>query len=68
MTNAPHHLDRFLTWPEVHALVRLSRTTVWRIERLGEFPKRRRISRGRVAWREAEILAWIRGTCTPDDT
>ena len=46
--------------PTVEELTSLSRTTRWRMERRGEFPKRVRLSPGRVGWRQAEIEAWIR--------
>lgn len=45
---------------KVHELTSLSRTTRWRMERRGEFPKRVRLSAGRVGWRQADIEAWIR--------
>jgi prophage regulatory protein len=52
--------------PERKRLVPLSDTTVWRMERRGEFPRRIAISEKRVAWRRSEIEAWleqrIRGT------
>jgi prophage regulatory protein len=32
--------ERMVLWPEVHAVVGLSRTTVWRMERAGQFPRR----------------------------
>ncbi len=44
---------------KVHAVTSLSRTTRWRMERRGEFPKRVRLSPGRVGWRQADIEAWI---------
>lgn len=40
-------------------LVPLSDTTVWRMERRGEFPRRISISDKRVAWRRSEIEAWL---------
>jgi prophage regulatory protein len=46
--------------PTVEELTSLSRTTRWRMERRGEFPRRVRLSPGRVGWRQAEIEAWIR--------
>lgn len=60
----PPCLDRLLTGPEVRALVRLSRSTVWRYERAGKFPPRIPSS-NRALWRESEIAAWIAGTWTP---
>jgi prophage regulatory protein len=37
----------------------LSRTSIWRAERVGTFPKRRRLGPNSVAWIEAEIDTWI---------
>ena len=51
--------NRFLCKPEVLAISGLSHVTQWRMEKRGEFPKRRQISPGRVGWLESEILAWV---------
>ena len=37
----------------------LSRVTLWRLERDGLFPKRRRIGRAAIAWLDDEIDEWI---------
>jgi prophage regulatory protein len=37
----------------------LSRTTIWRLERHGKFPKHRRISANTAAWVEDEAMTWI---------
>lgn len=37
----------------------LSRTTVWRQEKTGDFPKRIRLSAGAVGYRRAEVEAWL---------
>ncbi len=51
--------DRFLREPEVRRITGLSRTTRWRMERLGEFPHKRRISKNAVAWLASEIKSWM---------
>ena len=51
---------RMLRFPAVHDRTGLSRTTVWRLERAGEFPRHRRLSANTVAWAEDEVDAWIR--------
>ncbi len=38
----------------------LSRTTIWRLERDGLFPKRRLLTNKIVAWDEAEVDEWIK--------
>ena len=52
----PHDLILF---PELQRLVPLSRTTLWRLERAGKFPRRIAISKKRVAWRRTAIEAWL---------
>jgi prophage regulatory protein len=37
----------------------VSRTTAWRLEKVGKFPKRRIVSDGLVGWLESEINEWI---------
>ena len=44
---------------EVLKRTSLSQPTLWRLENKGEFPKSIRISKGRVAYNEDEIDAWI---------
>lgn len=51
---------RFLRQPEVVETTGLSPTTIWRRERAGNFPKRRKIGPQLVAWRSDEIEAWIK--------
>ena len=48
-----------MRFPQLKATVGLSRSTVWRLEHLGEFPRRRQISPGTVAWLREEVEAWI---------
>ena len=51
--------DRFLREREIRSMTGLSRTTRWRLERVGQFPRRRQISPGAVGWLESEVLAWM---------
>lgn len=37
----------------------LSRMTIYRLERRGEFPQRRRLGRNSVAWIDEEVDAWV---------
>ncbi len=50
---------RMLNEVQVRALTTLSRASRWRMARLGTFPKPIKISTGRVAWRESEVLTWL---------
>jgi len=44
---------------ETMKLVGLSRTTLWRMERRGDFPKRLRLGPSTVGWLESEVQDWI---------
>lgn len=37
----------------------LSKTTIWRLERAGDFPARIRLSAGAVGYRRSEVKAWL---------
>jgi predicted DNA-binding transcriptional regulator AlpA len=50
---------RMLRQKEVCKVTGLSRTSIWRIEKRGEFPERRKLGRQAVGWLESEVLAWI---------
>lgn len=50
--------DRLLSWPRVREITGLSRTTAWRMQNAGDFPKPVRISPGRVGWWVSELDAW----------
>ena len=50
---------RLLRFGEVRQRTGLSRSTIWRMERSGVFPKRVKVSVNVVAWREDEVTAWI---------
>lgn len=52
---------KLLRFPAVRERTGLSRSTIWRLERRGAFPKHRRISANTVAWVEEEVNIWIRG-------
>jgi prophage regulatory protein len=50
---------KFLRFHAVRDRTGLSRSTIWRLERRGEFPKHRRISTNAVGWLEQEINDWM---------
>ena len=50
---------KLLRFPAVRERTGLSRTTIWRLERHGDFPRHRRISANTVAWVEDEVMSWI---------
>ncbi|PYQ83851.1 MAG: transcriptional regulator [Acidobacteria bacterium] len=50
---------RLLRFGEVRQRTGLSRSTIWRMERSGIFPRRIKVSINVVAWREDEVDKWI---------
>jgi prophage regulatory protein len=50
---------RLLRFPAIRERTGLSRSTIWRLERRGAFPRHRRISANAVAWLEEEVELWI---------
>ena len=65
---------RILSADQLGNLIPLSRSTIWRMERRGDFPRRFAITSGRVGWNEQEVQSWIKSrltqgkTCDPDKT
>jgi prophage regulatory protein len=57
---------RLLRFPTVRERTGLSRSTIWRLERRGEFPRHRRISANVVAWVETEVIDWIQSRVKPE--
>lgn len=55
---------RLLRCREVRHRVGLSRSSIWRLEQAGQFPKRIPIGENSVGWFEHEVDAWLmsRGT------
>ena len=51
---------KLLRFPAVRERTGLSRSTIWRLERQGAFPRHHRISANAVAWVENDIATWIR--------
>ena len=50
---------KILRIQDVKAATGLSRTTLWRMERRGDFPKRCRLGRNSCGWIAQEVEAWI---------
>jgi prophage regulatory protein len=50
--------DRIVCESECRIMTGLSRTTRWRLERIGAFPRRRHLSENRVGWVLSEIVSW----------
>src|SRR5216117_420152 len=50
---------RYIRFKELKTLVPLGRTTIWRMEREGRFPRSRRIGKCAKARLEAEVIMWM---------
>ena len=57
--NSTEFIEQILSDNQVEERTSLSRTTRWRKEQEGTFPKRVVISRNRVGWVASEIDQWI---------
>ena len=51
--------ERLLRLPEVISMTGLSKTTIWRYERMGNFPKHYRITLWTSAWKLIDIESYI---------
>jgi len=51
----------YYTAGELRDVVNLGRTTIWRLQKAGQFPARRQLTDKRVAWLAEEIRAWAEG-------
>ncbi len=52
-------MARIIRLPEVCRLVGLSRSSVLRLERRGEFPPKFSLSVRSIGWYELDVLAWV---------
>ena len=50
---------RLLRMADVIALTGLSRSRIYELEKIGNFPPRRKLSERAVAWSETELTEWI---------
>ncbi|MGH1540666.1 MAG: helix-turn-helix transcriptional regulator [Arenicella sp.] len=53
------HPDKIIRDKEVQGMTGLSRTTIWRKEKKGEFPKRVPLGKVSVGWKLSEVQNWI---------
>jgi prophage regulatory protein len=51
---------KFLRLRDVVKLTGLSRVTLWRLEKKGEFPARIHLAENRVGWIEDELIQWMK--------
>lgn len=53
-------MDRLVRNPECTKITGIGKTTRWKLEKRGEFPRRVRISDRAVGWRFSELQAWVK--------
>ena len=58
MPTAPPE-GRVIGLKELLDMLPLSRTTIWRLERNGLFPKRIKLTQNRVCWDVEDVARWI---------
>ena len=58
VTESPRFSRRFYSLRDLTQITGLSRTTLWRMERAEQFPRRRQLTPGRVAWLASDVDAW----------
>jgi len=51
---------RYIRDPECRTVTGLSRSTRWRLEKAGKFPRRRQLSARAIGWVAAEIDEWAK--------
>jgi prophage regulatory protein len=53
-------MTKLIPFQKVQELVGgISQPTIWRMRRNGTFPQPVSISPNRIAWREADVVAWV---------
>lgn len=52
-------VDRMLRREEVEQRTGMSRSTIYRLMREGDFPLPQRVGQRAVRWRESELEAWL---------
>jgi prophage regulatory protein len=51
--------NTLLILPEVQAITRLSKPTIYKMVKEGKFPRQLQIGENRVAWLKSDITDWI---------
>lgn len=52
--------NRILRSPEVREITGLSKTTLWRMEKENNFPRRVQFGKSSVGWNSMEVQQWVR--------
>ena len=56
--------DRIIRMKDLPSIVGLSRSSVWRLEKAGHFPPRRKLGANSVGWLHSDIQAWMLNRAT----
>lgn len=51
--------ETFLKIDQVIEMTKLSQSSIYRLEQLGQFPARIKLSERAIAWRESDIREWM---------
>lgn len=66
-SSPPPHADlQFLSMKQVCALTGYSRTHIYRLERAGTFPRRRKMGLSKIGFLKVEFEGWVRSRPVPD--
>jgi prophage regulatory protein len=57
-------MNRFVRMPELLVLTGLSASTIYRLEKRGQFPRRIRLAPNSVGWRLKSVQSWIESRTT----
>ena len=60
LINQPQDVDYLLPRKTVEKLSGLSRATIYRLIKIGKFPRPLSIGTGSVRWRQSDIISWQR--------
>ena len=52
-------INKFIREPGCFEITGLSRTTRWRLEQAGKFPKRCKISQNTIGWLASDLEEWV---------
>lgn len=50
----------YLRENQILAMIPVDRTTIWRWEKKGDFPKRRKLGSNTVGWLKSEVQQWMK--------
>ncbi len=58
--NTPNNNPRVLRFNDIHAITGLSRTSIWRRVRSGDFPQPISLGGSSVGWLSDEVTDWLK--------